>query len=282
MADLGRVDEEVHGRVAVHDREGEGQGRVGDVTAAYVEEPRDRVRRREHHRVDGVPGEELGDLAPLVGRGPPGVLQIVGDDGTARGRRLIVPDPVDEVLGERDERGARLGARGLEALHALDRVKPGIVAETVALAEAQAEPLGGRALRHVVVLEHVTGSLVSHLERVAPIDEDGRGIGQDGGQPGRAGEATDPGQALRSRRNVLALVLVGPRDQEPRESLLGELLAESLDPLVDCHGRRAHQPPAPRSGAVVARSRVGAPVVTASATLRPRGDPLSAGIALTL
>ena len=41
---------------------------------------------------------------------------------------------------------------------------------------------------------------------------------QDDGEPGRAREAGEPGEALGSRRDVLALVLVGPRDEEAREA----------------------------------------------------------------
>ena len=108
----------------------------------------------------------------LSGEGRPACFRSWGTIGPRGGGGWSAQIRSTRFRATGDQRGAGLAARGLEALHALDGVEPRVVAEAVARAEAHAEPLGGRALGHVVVLEHVAGRLVAGLERVAPVDED--------------------------------------------------------------------------------------------------------------
>ena len=222
--ELGGIDEEIHRRVAMRHRERERYRRVGDVAAADVQQPRDRIGRGEDDCVDPVMGQELADLALLVRGRPAGMLQVVGNDRAPGRRRLVVPDPVHEVLGHGNQGGPRLGAHGLKTLHALDRVEPRVVAQPVSRPQMEAEPLGGRALRHVVIREDVSGVFVPHLERVPPVHEDGGRVLRDHRQARRSGEAADPSETLGPGRHVLALMLVRPRDEECREALLLEPL----------------------------------------------------------
>src|SRR5262249_29471247 len=80
----------------------------------------------------------------------------------------------------------------------------------------------------VVVLEDRRRALLPDLERVAPVHEDRRPVGEDRGQSRRPREPGQPGQPLGVRRNVLALVLVGAWHQEAGEPVPLQLGAERL------------------------------------------------------
>ena len=78
--------------------------------------------------------------------------------------------------------------------------------------------------------EAVGRHLFLRLHRVAAIDEQRRGIREDHGRAGRTGEAGQPAQPLFSGRDVLALVRVRPRDDEPGEPTPLQLNAQAVEP----------------------------------------------------
>ena len=76
-----------------------------------------------------------------------------------------------------------------------------------------------------------TGSashLGARLHRVAAVDEEARPVlAHDAARPADAGEAREPFEALGRGRHVLALVLVGTRDEKGIEAFVGEQRAQA-------------------------------------------------------
>jgi hypothetical protein len=237
--DLAPIEEQLDGAVPVGEGEGERERRVADVASAHVQEPRDRVGGGEH---DGVhPGllEGPRDLAPLVAGVAAGVGEVVGHHGSQRRARTVEPHRVDQVRRAGDQLGPGPRAGRPQPLHALGGVEPRVVAEAVPRPEPPGQPVRRRALRDVVVLEQLGRRLVAHLERVAAVHPDRGPLGEDDRQPGRSAEAGQPAEPLGVRRDVLALVLVRPRDQEAGEAValqLGPQGAEARGDLVSGHG----------------------------------------------
>ena len=92
-------------------------------------------------------------------------------------------------------------------------------------------------------LEQRHRGLVTDLEGVAAVDPEARPVGEDDGEPGRAREAGEPGEALGVGGDVLALVLVGPGHDEAGETLTRELGAEQGETRGDVHTGRHCTPP---------------------------------------
>ena len=92
-------------------------------------------------------------------------------------------------------------------------------------------------------LEQRHRGLVTDLEGVAAVDPEAGPVGEDDGEPGRAREAGEPGEALGVGRDVLALVLVGPGHDEAGETLTRELGAEQGETRGDVHTGRHCTPP---------------------------------------
>ena len=173
-------------------------GACAHVAAADVEEPRDRVGRGEDGGVDPLRLERAGRSRAACRRRPRRRVQVVGNDRPARRRRRSSQHRVDQVLGAAPA-SAPACRTGLEPLDALDRVEPGVVPQPVpGGAASRASRTAGSPSRGDA--RTVGGSSVAHLQRVAPVDEDRRRIGRDHRQPGRAGEAGEPGQALGAGR----------------------------------------------------------------------------------
>ena len=74
--------------------------------------------------------------------------------------------------------------------------------------------------------------LGADLERVAPVDEDRRGVGKHDRGPGRAVEAGQPGKPLGRRRQVFVLILVGMGNDEARQAAVREHGAQTVEPLT--------------------------------------------------
>ena len=210
---LGGIGEELDPAAAVQDGEGERHRGPGDVGAAHVQKPRDRIRKRQHRRREVALDQPAGDLGALGRRVAPGELDRMRHDRPQRRRRLVGPDPIDQVLDAHEPDLAR-PERRLERLDLLRGVEPGVEAEPPAARQRLDQPVGRLVLGTAPDLEAREVDLSLHLQPVAAVDEDDGPVAGDGGEPGRAGEAGQPGQPLVARRDVLALVGVGARDEE--------------------------------------------------------------------
>ena len=106
-------DEQVGGAVGIDQRIGQRDRRAGDVGAADVERPGDRIERRQHRRVGAMLGQPVGDVGALFGRVLAGIL--VGLDDQVRLRRLgtVLPHRVDRVALDRHQLAPRAASASL-------------------------------------------------------------------------------------------------------------------------------------------------------------------------
>ncbi len=139
IVELSRVD--VKARLGfLHDRRiAKRQRGMGDVMAADVEEPGNRVRIADQQCILGF--ERSGGAGEFPFRGLSGKSKPMQSDFAKRRRRAVRPDRVDWVRLHGNEFGAR-GLRCLaEALHLVKGVQPGIVAEPRPRAKICFEPI---------------------------------------------------------------------------------------------------------------------------------------------
>jgi len=147
IAELAAVHIERGLSFARHDRDSERERRMGDVAAADVEGPADRMRIRDHERVGLEPGELGADAVELLGRRLAGKFLLVRHDRTERRRRAVGPDGVDRVGLGRHEAGAD-GRAGLgKSLRALDGVQPRGRSRASGLRAASSRSTDGAASR---------------------------------------------------------------------------------------------------------------------------------------
>jgi hypothetical protein len=109
-------------------------------------------------------------------------------------------------------------------------VQPRIEADTRALAEIVAHPFRRRIVDQAFRREHGEIDLVAHLQRVAPVDEDQRPVLENQRNAGGAAESGQPGEALRTRGDIFALVLVRSGHEKTVEPAAGENRAQALHP----------------------------------------------------
>lgn len=112
-------------------------------------------------------------------------------------------------------------------------MQPGIVAELAAGRQVLLDPALQWRLLHADRRDDLGVGLLGRLDGVAAVDDQRGLVGQHDGVAGRAGEAGQPGQAGHMRRDILALVLVGARDDEAVETLSGQCLAQGGDAAGD-------------------------------------------------
>ncbi len=264
--DLGRVDEQLGLAARRHNRERQHHGIVGHIRAADVEQPADRIREREHHRILAVGlegGLQLGNL--LLG-GLAGIAQRVGDHrALGRGGTLAAPDAIDRVARQRLQLDALGPKLLLQLVERARRVQPGVEADRGAGFQVLADPVRGFGRGNLQHLESLGVHLLGGLQDVAAVDEQGGSAARHHGQAGRAREAREPGQTLCRRRHVLVHVLVGVRHQHGIELEPHERLAQARHALSRTLARLGRLEPLEHAE-VIGRARVSAqPALAASA-----------------
>ena len=132
----------------------------------------------------------------------------------------------DRVGRGRNEGGARRDAGFAEALGAVRRVQPRIVADLLARGEVRLDPRGWRCVDEVLDREQLGVGLLTRLQRIAAIDEQHRALRRDDGSACRAGETGKPGEPLFGRRQIFVLVTVGVGNDEGVEAAARQFLAE--------------------------------------------------------
>ncbi len=88
-----------------------------------------------------------------------------------------------------------------------------------------------RVVDQMMDFEQVPIDLLRRLQGVSAVDKQRRTLAQHDRQPGRAGKAGEPGQALAARRHVFALMLVRAWHDEPVEAPRRKLAAQAGEPL---------------------------------------------------
>ena len=238
---LAAVDEELDRGVAARIAKDSGKGVFATSPPRTLSSQAIKFGRRQHRGVDTLRGQRIGQLLALLFGRLAGEAQLVRHDRRQRRRRLVAPDGVDRVALDRGEPPAGLDGGGGKPLDLARNMQPGIVAEHLPRLEVGGDPFGRRLLGQMAVFVERAVDLGADLQGVAAVAEHGGPIGQHDGEPGRAGEAGEPGEPLRPERHVLALVLVGARNDEAVEAAsrqLGAERGEARRRILLRHGRK--------------------------------------------
>ena len=131
-----RVDEEFGFALAVKNRVAQHHGRIGDIGAADVESPGDRIGLGQHDGIGGGLFEVRRDIGELVLRALAGELGRLDGDWLCRPLRLVRPDGIDWIAVDRSQLGSGLGGGLLEASDLVGRHQPRVVAHHLARASA--------------------------------------------------------------------------------------------------------------------------------------------------
>lgn len=151
-----------------------------------------------------------------------GILDGMRNDRRHRRGGAVSPRPVHRVLGNSDQFHAGACGRGLDPVQRGGRMETGVIADPFAVPAIRLDPSGEALVHQVGIFEDVAVDLVSHLQRVATVDEDSGPVLHHDGGACRTGKARRPEQALIAVGQVLVVVLVFVRDQEAVKAELGE------------------------------------------------------------
>ena len=175
---LARVEEQLDRAVRVQEREAQEQRVEGHVAAARVEQPGDRIRRRDHRDLGARRGHRPTHAHALGVRRLAGIALVQLADGRDGRSRPRGPHPIDRIVVERDQLGAGLGTRGMVALDLGLNMQGGIVADAPTWAQLLAQPRGRRLLDQMVTLEQLRVELRLGLNGIAAVDEDRGALGE--------------------------------------------------------------------------------------------------------
>ena len=233
---LARIDIE-HGPAALGDqREGQRQRRMGDIGPTNVEGPRHCMRIADNQRC-GL-RERLFDALQFSRGLLAGIAFGMQAHRRQRRRRSVTPDVIEGIVLDRHEAGTGgLGRLG-ETAHLSRRQQPGIIADAVTGLRVLLQPFFRRGVRKGDRREDFHIDLRTHLNRVAPVHENGGRVAQHDGRSRRPGKASQPGQTLGAGRHIFVLVFVGARDDEPLQAALAQLAAQKSHARAALRGIR--------------------------------------------
>ena len=210
---LGR-DEQLGAAVLVGDDIGQGDGGVRHVGTADIEQPCDRIERRDNHRVMPVLHQPVGHGGALFGRGASGQIILVNQRRGGRGCGAIGPDRVDRVAFGR-HKGDALGLNLLfQRLDPGPGVEPRIIGDFRAGLAHLGKPCAEAVGRHAFVCEQIAVHLLAHLHGVSPVDEDRRVVQRHRGKARRTAETRQPVQALGIIADIFAHMFIADRHDE--------------------------------------------------------------------
>ncbi len=215
---LAAVHVEIDMAVCVQHGKAQREGRARNVAAPHVQQPGDRIGRRDQRRIRTLGGDGLGDARPLGLARLAGKLDGLRQHGRQWRRCPVTPHRVDGIGLDRQRNCRRRAGRRAQSARSHRR--------SAARDRSRAcrpcgrfvgDPLLGRLLWNLVRHEGRGIDLSPNGEGVAAVDEDRRLVGQCDGEARRSGEARKPAQALGAARHVLALMLIGTRHDEAVE-----------------------------------------------------------------
>ena len=241
---LAGLDEQIDAAVGVQQGETQCDRHVGNVAAAYVEQPRHGFRRTQQCGIEASGAQVLGHQTSFLGRLDARIFHPVRDH-RGRGRRgTVEPRLVDRVARTDHQPSVRFLAGGAQPDDLIGGMEPRIVAEPPAGRQVLADPLGGGLIGQVAGFEQCRVDLFAGLERVAAVDEQRGAIFQDHRHPGRAGESGQPGEAFGTFGDEFALVLVGTWNEETGQPSPPNMVPDRFHAVGDrgaaAVGRRHH------------------------------------------
>ncbi len=238
LGELGRDlvggDEQVGGAIGADYRVGQRHRGVGDVGAAHVHQPGDRIERSDHRRVMALLLEPVGDGIALVGARTPGIAILVRDCLRRRGGGPVAPDRVDRIGVERDQLDPLAGQFPGGGLGPFDPVEPGVIADPRALGGVFRDPFRRAGGGDILVVVECGLNLVADLNGVAPVGEHRRALARILPRQHRraaraAREAGQPLQPRCVRSDIFAHMLVGDRNEEAVELAALQFLAQGVE-----------------------------------------------------
>ena len=215
---LGRVHEQLHPRIGMHQREAQREGGKRHIGAANIQQPGQGCRIGQHRRILPGGAQGGGHCLALLHGWLPGIRQRMWHCRGQRRRGALGPDRIHRVC----IRGAHLqpgfGVTGERILTDQQRV----IADARALAGMLGQPNGGRRFGHMAALPDIGIGLLRQLEDIAPIRKHRRLRRQYRRQPGGAGETGEKMQPFGGIRHIFAQMLIGAGDDEAIQILLGQ------------------------------------------------------------
>ncbi len=234
------IGKKLHRAIVEEHREGLHHRVAGNVGAANVEKPADRVRQGEDGGRDIVVAQRFGQTgAFLCCRFACEFRRVNAGRFGGRGR-AVVPDAVHEVLAL-DQRDAGAFQPLADFRDLGFGMQPRIEADLGACVCVVLEPVGGFHLGPVHRREMAERDLGAHLHPVAAIDEDARDLGQGDAEACRSGEARQPPQPRIAGRDVLSLMRIGAGNDEAVEPRCGHGFAQRRQPGRAQFGARLHR-----------------------------------------
>jgi hypothetical protein len=152
--------------------------------------------------------------------------QRLRQNAATRRAGLILPDLVDQVRRPFQRHAVKLV---LQAAQGLDRMQPGIEADTPARGQGLVDPFREPDFGPVHRREDLC-DLRFHLNTIPAVDEDPGPVAQGHTVPGRAGKSRQPGEPVIAGRHVFTLMRIRPRHDEPFELACGQRCAQGVQP----------------------------------------------------
>jgi hypothetical protein len=165
------------------------------------------MRMRSAHRLRHLP--------QFVPRQYACMLTIVDRHGFKRGGRAVIPDRIDRIGVDRNQRTTLLGKRFLQSLHVRDRMQPGIKPDPHPLACVRRKPFRRWRGDQIDNLKHARIELLPRLHRIAPVDEHISVAFQHQSDASRPGKPRQPSQPFGALGHIFALMFIAARHQKP-------------------------------------------------------------------
>ncbi len=176
------IDEKVDADVAVDDGEAEYHRETGDIATADIQQPVDRLGLRQQGRIQPLLTQLAGNGFAFAQAALATILFTVQYHlGLARFGSLL-PQLIDGVLLEGNQVDLFLGERRVGRLEPGEAVQSGIEADFLAAIQLAEQPLDRRLFDQMQKLEQFVRCLLSSLQRIAAIDEQGGLFGQQDGK----------------------------------------------------------------------------------------------------
>ena len=222
---LGRVNKQIHAAIGVKDGKAQHDRHALDIIAADVQQPVDAVGFAQHTGLMPCLPQAVAQTAAFLGAGFACIFEFMHNDAPGRGRRLVGPDAVNQIVDALQGDVAALKCLLNFVDFAFD-MQPGVKADDPPLGKLRAQPVGQPGFGPVNRGEVIGIDLRADLQTIAPVNKHARDILQRGAEPGRAGKARQPGKALVARRHPLALMGVAAGHQKAGQPLACHLATQ--------------------------------------------------------
>ena len=228
-----RRGEQIDTGIGMDNRKRQRHRRAGHVAPTDIEQPGNRIKRRDHHRIGTACLQNRSDRSALGRRCLAGMVIEMNLEPCQAWHRAAGPDPIDRVGGHRDQCSAFGGEQLAGRFDPAARVQPGIIADAIAGGSVIGKPLRRAGLRHILIIEDIARHLLAHLDGVAAIGEDRRLVANQRRRPRRTAKAGQPFEPLGIAADIFTHMLVGERHDKTAQAIAGQLGVQRGKPVLD-------------------------------------------------